>query len=73
MILPMEGTSPRGGKPGKPTVFLNGPFNEREPTFSPDGRWIAYRPTSQAGTKLRWRPFLPGPRREVANLDRWWH
>ncbi len=27
---------------GTPTPFLSTPANERSPTFSPDGRWIAY-------------------------------
>ena len=42
MILPMEGDEASGWKPGKPTVFLNSPFDEAWPTFSPDGRWLAY-------------------------------
>src|SRR5262249_40092203 len=42
MILPMEGDEASGWKPGKPTVFLNTPFAEFEPMFSPDGKWIAY-------------------------------
>ncbi|HEX7877974.1 MAG TPA: hypothetical protein VF720_01115, partial [Candidatus Eisenbacteria bacterium] len=28
--------------PGKPAVFLNGPFDEWHGTFSPDGRYMAY-------------------------------
>jgi serine/threonine protein kinase len=32
--------SPGGDR--KPEPFLNGPFNESSPVFSPDGRWIAY-------------------------------
>jgi serine/threonine-protein kinase len=27
---------------GKPEMFLQSPFDERNPAFSPDGRWIAY-------------------------------
>jgi Tol biopolymer transport system component len=42
MILPMEGDEASGWRPGKPTVFANGPSDERTPVFSPDGRWIAY-------------------------------
>jgi serine/threonine-protein kinase len=40
MILPMEGGEASGWKPGKPTVFLNSRFAEREAIFSPDGRWL---------------------------------
>jgi Tol biopolymer transport system component/DNA-binding winged helix-turn-helix (wHTH) protein len=39
--LPVE-TSSSGLRAGKPEVFLQTPFNERGPAFSPDGRWIAY-------------------------------
>lgn len=42
MILPMEGDEASGWKAGKPTVFLNSPFTEGSPIFSPDGRWLAY-------------------------------
>ena len=42
MVLPMEGDDRSGWKPGTPTRFTSGPFVEREPAFSPDGRWIAY-------------------------------
>jgi serine/threonine-protein kinase len=27
---------------GKPEVFLQTPFDERHPSFSPDGHWLAY-------------------------------
>ena len=27
---------------GRTAVFTAGPFNEAEPAFSPDGRWVAY-------------------------------
>ena len=27
---------------GKPEVFVQTPFDERHPSFSPDGRWLAY-------------------------------
>lgn len=34
---------------GKPEVFLQSPFPEMHPAFSPDGRWIAYM-SSESGT-----------------------
>ena len=46
--------------PGKPTVFLNTPFAEEEPMFSPDGRWIAYTSTESGQQEVYMRPF-PGP------------
>ena len=61
MILPMEGDAARGWKPGKPTIFLGTAANELFPTFSPDGRWIAY--VSNEASRINEvyvRPF-PGP------------
>jgi hypothetical protein len=60
MILPMDGDETSGWKPGKPTVFLNGPFGEFEPMFSPDGRWLAYTSTESGRGEVYVRPF-PGP------------
>lgn len=39
--LPVE-SGPSGLKGGKPQVYLQTPFHERGPRFSPDGRWLAY-------------------------------
>jgi len=36
------GTSDGGLRAGKPEIFLQTQFNERQPFFSPDGRWLAY-------------------------------
>ncbi|BCS32370.1 hypothetical protein TBR22_A15800 [Luteitalea sp. TBR-22] len=61
MILPMEGDATRGWTPGTPTVFLGSPANETTPTFSPDGRWIAYTSSERGGVgDIYVRPF-PGP------------
>src|SRR5262245_54907046 len=60
LILPIEGDERTGWKPGKPTVFLNGPSNEQEPMFSPDGRWLAYYSEESGSTQVYVRPF-PGP------------
>jgi serine/threonine-protein kinase len=55
MILPID-----GGMPGKPTTFLATPAAELEPTFSPDGKWIAYASTEAGRAEIYVRPF-PGP------------
>jgi eukaryotic-like serine/threonine-protein kinase len=62
MILPMEGRETSGWKPGKPYVFLSTPVNEIWPTFSPDGRWIAYgsNESGLGANDIYVRPF-PGP------------
>jgi Tol biopolymer transport system component len=35
-------TDSEGLRAGKPEMYLQTPFNERQPFFSPDGRWLAY-------------------------------
>ena len=60
MILPMEGDEASGWRPGKPTVFLNGPFSETDPQFSADGRWLAYFSNETGRNEVYVRPF-PGP------------
>ena len=60
MILPMDGDEVSGWKPGKPTVFLNSPFIEGGPMFSPDGRWLAYASNESGRLEVYVRPY-PGP------------
>jgi Tol biopolymer transport system component len=44
-------------KPGQPRVFLNTKFREGAPTFSPDGRWIAYVSDKSGRNEVHMRPF----------------
>jgi serine/threonine-protein kinase len=60
LILPLTGDEVSGWKPGKPTVFLNGPFSEFQAAFSPDGRWLAYTSDESGRNEVYVRPF-PGP------------
>jgi serine/threonine-protein kinase len=60
MILPIEGDEASGWTPGTPTVFLNSRFSEYKPTFSPDGRWLAYVCNESGRDEVYVRPF-PGP------------
>ncbi len=46
--LPVESDS-AGLRAGKPEVFLQTPADERQPAFSPDGRWLAYS-SNESGT-----------------------
>jgi Tol biopolymer transport system component len=48
LFLPLDIDS-NGIRPGKPDPFLNSDAGERSPTFSPDGRWIAYS-SNESGT-----------------------
>ena len=61
MILPLDGDEASGWKPGQARVFQGSPsFNERDPQFSPDGRWIAYVSNEGGRDEIHVRPF-PGP------------
>ena len=60
LILPMEGDENSGWRPGKPTAFLNSRFDERNPMFSPDGRWIAYQSNESERNEVYVQPY-PGP------------
>jgi Tol biopolymer transport system component len=60
LILPLAGDEASGWTPGKPTVFLNSPFDEFQPAFSPDGRWLAYASNETGRLEVYVRPF-PGP------------
>jgi Tol biopolymer transport system component len=60
LVLPMEGDEASGLRPGKPTAFLNTPFAENNPRFSPDGRWLAYESDESGRLEVYVRPF-PGP------------
>ncbi len=60
LILPLTGDEDSGWKPGKPTVFLNGPFDESHAAFLPDGRFLAYSSNESGRDEVYVRPF-PGP------------
>jgi serine/threonine-protein kinase len=61
MILPIEADAARGWTPGKPSVFVRTPACCATPTFSPDGRWVAYSSSEAGGgSDVYVRPF-PGP------------
>ena len=49
-VLPMEGDR-------TPWVFLKTPFDERDGTFSPDGRWVAYMSNESGRQEVYVRPF----------------
>jgi serine/threonine-protein kinase len=53
MMLPLQGQR-------EPRPFLSTPFNEGEPMFSPDGRWIAYQSDESGRFEIYVRPY-PGP------------
>src|SRR5262249_40621883 len=44
----------------KPIAVANGPFEERNGQFSPDGRWVAYQSNDTGSFEIYVQPF-PGP------------
>ena len=60
MTFDVEGDEKSGWKSGQPKPFLNTPFAEGTPAFSPDGRWLAYSSNETGNFEVYVRPF-PGP------------
>jgi Tol biopolymer transport system component/predicted Ser/Thr protein kinase len=58
--LPLDVSDPEHPKPGKPELFLRTPFDEYDPIFSPDGRWIAYTSRESGPNEVYVRPFPGG-------------
>jgi serine/threonine-protein kinase len=56
---PVEGDA-ENSHLGKPEPFLRVPFSAASPTFSPDGRWLAYQSNETGIDEMYVRPF-PGP------------
>jgi hypothetical protein len=59
-VLPLDTTSPDHPKPGPPQPFLGTSAAEQVPTFSPDGRWLAYRSNESGSNEIWVRPFPAG-------------
>jgi serine/threonine-protein kinase len=59
-ILEMEGDEASGWTPGTVTAFVEDPFSEGFPAFSPDGRFLAYDSNESGRWEVYVRPF-PGP------------
>jgi eukaryotic-like serine/threonine-protein kinase len=60
LTVTLEGDEKSGWKPAAPQDFLNSPFSEVTPVFSPDGRWLAYRSDESGKDEIYVRAF-PGP------------
>jgi Tol biopolymer transport system component len=57
LILPVK-------RAEKPSVFLQTPFGEGAPSFSPDGRWIAYVSNESGSNQIYVRAY-PGPGEKI--------
>ncbi|MDA2925329.1 protein kinase, partial [Acidobacteria bacterium AH-259-L09] len=61
-VLSLEGEGEREAK-----LFLSTPFDEREPRFSPDGRWIAYSSNESGQFEVYVLPYAgPGERTQIS-------
>jgi serine/threonine protein kinase/Tol biopolymer transport system component len=60
MTLSVGGNDASGWKVEQPEPFLNGEYDELDPAFSPDGRWVAYYSNESGSFEIYVRPF-PGP------------
>jgi len=73
--VPVE-TGSSGLRAGKPELFLQAPFHERGPAFSPDGRWIAYQSNESGGYKVYVQAFPSGHgKRQISDgggTHPWW-
>jgi len=58
MPIADEGGSLKGGKPAR---FLTTNFNDLDPAFSPDSRWIAYTSTESGRAEVYVRAFSTAP------------
>jgi serine/threonine-protein kinase len=58
--VPLEETNGQM-KAGKPEQFLKSQFQDTDPEFSPDGRWLAYTSNATGTNEVYVRPFPPPP------------
>ena len=57
---------------GEPEPFIESSFKEWWPTFSPDGRWLAYGSNQSGGFQVYVTPYPgPGPRVQVSVESGW--
>ena len=61
-ILPLAGDR-------TPFPFVQTPFDEREPMFSADGRWLAYRSDESGRSEVYVRPFPKGEGRWLVSTN----
>jgi serine/threonine-protein kinase len=59
-ILPLDMADPDHPKPGKPELFVQTPYSDLDPAFSPDGRWLAYVSAEAGNLHVYVRPYPAG-------------
>jgi Tol biopolymer transport system component len=69
--VPLESDN-AGLRAGKPEVFLQTSADERSPSFSPDGRWLAYRSNESGTSQIYVRTFPDkGGKWQISNSGGW--
>ena len=53
----------------KPDAFLVTPYGEGAPTFSPDGRWVAYASSETGRNEIYIRPFAGAAEKITVSTD----
>ena len=72
-ILPLDTSEPEHPKAGTPEIFLKTRDAELEPTFSPDGRWIAYTSSESGLSQVYVRPFHRSGGKWQISTDLGWY
>jgi serine/threonine-protein kinase len=67
-LMPVE-SGASGLRAGKPEVFLQTRFHERVPTFSPDGRWLAYQSNESGDYRVYVESFPQKGRKRQISAD----
>ncbi|MGH9387547.1 MAG: protein kinase domain-containing protein [Vicinamibacterales bacterium] len=75
-VLPVQRGDTGTWTAGEPAAFVAGPFREASPSFSTDGRWVAYQSNETGQNEVFIQPFPgPGPKLQVStdggNLPIW--
>ena len=66
-VLPLMLPETGGTKP-EPRIFLQTPFSEFRPQFSPDGQWVAYQSNESGQYEVYAAPFPgPGGKRQISS------
>lgn len=55
--VPLDLTDPDHPKLGKPEPYIQAPYDQLVPEFSPDGHWIVYRSTESGRPEIYVQPF----------------
>jgi Tol biopolymer transport system component/predicted Ser/Thr protein kinase len=70
--LPVESNG-FGLRAGKPEPFVQSPFDERQPAFSPDGRWLSYTSNESGVYQVYVRAFPDkGGKWQISNAGGTW-